>query len=252
MKKHFFNILVLILTTTLSYFYLYPTKYFYHILIISISLFIITLSLGILFLKFNYFITSICTTKNNTCLLTFDDGPDEINTLKILEILHRHQIAALFFIIGKKAEKNTEIVELIIKQGHLIGNHTYSHDLFLAMKSSEIIKKEINENEIIIQKIIKSKTSIFRPPIGYTTPNYYRALKTNSYKVIGWSLRSYDTVIKNPTILLNRLLSNVKSNSIILLHDNQEVTIKILEDFIINAKKKGITFTDKNSIKTVI
>lgn len=251
MIKHYLNISILIINIFIGFVF-FSFKGFIIYSFISLAFFFIVLGLGILFLKLNYFISAKCSTNNKICLLTFDDGPSISETPKILSILNQYNIKAIFFVIGKKLDESSEVIKRCVNEGHLIGNHTYNHDIFLALKSSKHIKKEIELCDEKINKIIGKKVEFFRPPIGYTTPNYYRALKNKSKKVIGWDLRSYDSIYKDRNKLIDRLVQNIKPNSIILFHDNLPITADILEDFIIKAKNKGIIFADKTTIHNIL
>ncbi len=246
MIKHYLNIAFLLLNSGISYLLFYSTNWFLISITISVVLFFLILSCGVLFLKFNYFLKSINTIKSNQCLLTFDDGPDSVYTPQVLKILKKHNVQALFFVIGKKVESNPKLLSQIIEDGHLIGNHTYSHNNFLSLLPKKVILSEIEKGNEIIQKVLGETTTFFRPPIGYTNPNYAKIIKKLNIKTIGWSLRSYDTVFKNPDNLLARLVNNVRKNSIVLLHDNLEITSLVLNDFIVKSKEKGITFIELN------
>lgn len=246
MIKHYLNIALLLLNSTISYFLYYSTPWFSLSMTISIVLFSLILGFGVLFLKFNYFLKSINTIKSNQCLLTFDDGPDSVYTPQVLKILKEHNVKALFFVIGKKVESNPELLSQIKEDGHLIGNHTYSHNNFLSLLPQKTIFSEIEKGNETIEKFVGEKTTFFRPPIGYTNPNYAKIIKKLDIKTIGWSLRSYDTVFKNSNTLLARLLNGVRKNSIVLLHDNLPVTLAVLEEFVIKSKEKGIIFVELN------
>ncbi len=242
MLKHYLNILLFILNCSVSFYLFKESNFFYYALAISIFIFVVILSCGVLFLKFNYFLTATTSLKNGYCLLTFDDGPDPIYTPQILKVLREENIKALFFIIGKKALENPALVKQIQAEGHLIGNHTFNHNIFLSLLPKKQILKEIHEGDEAIQSIINQSTMYFRPPIGYTNPNYARVLKKLNLNTIGWSLRSYDTVYKQESKLIHRLINAIKKNDIVLFHDNLEITNNILPTFIRLAKEKDIIF----------
>lgn len=96
------------------------------------------------------------------------------------------------------------------------------------------------------------EVKIFRPPIGYTNPEFARVLKKLQLKCIGWRLRSYDSVYKQPERLKQRILTKIKPGDIVLFHDNLEVTNKILDTIIQEAKQNGIIFVSGEQIKTVL
>lgn len=199
-------------------------------------------------MQFNYFLRSTTKLNSSFVLLTFDDGPDEQLTPKVLDILRKHDISALFFVIGSKAKNQVELTQRTIEEGHLIGNHTFSHHPLFSMQHQSKVEKEIRECDNIIQNLTGTKSTFFRAPIGYTNPIIARAVKKLQKHSMGWSLRSYDSVFKNPDRLKKRLLSKIKNGQIVLLHDNLPQTSEMLEDFIVEAKKNGIIFANQSTI----
>jgi len=185
-------------------------------------------------------------------LLTFDDGPQPEITSKIIDVLDAHAIHGIFFVIGEKVKKNPEIVKKIHLSGHYVGNHSFEHSNFFSMLSSENVQLEIEKCDQVLEQITGERPIFFRPPIGYTNPRIARVVKKMNKIVIGWQLRSYDSVLRNPMHLKNRLLRNVKSSDIILIHDNLSQSAEILEDFIVQAKKDGIIFATRQDIKNLL
>jgi peptidoglycan/xylan/chitin deacetylase (PgdA/CDA1 family) len=214
-------------------------------------IFFLILSAGVMFLRFNYFLKAICSTDKPFVLLTFDDGPDPKTTPSILDNLAKYNVKALFFVIGKKAETHPELIDRILDEGHSIGNHTYSHPPIFALMNGEKVKDQIVKfNQVLEKKGVK--TNVFRPPVGYTNPIIARVIKNLNLKVIGWNKRSYDTVIFNSSWLSNRLLSQAKAGSIILLHDNLKQTEAALPMFLEKAREKGIIFANELDIKSIL
>lgn len=161
--------------------------------------------------------------------LTFDDGPNPDFTLKALQILKHYNAKATFFCIGQNIEKHPEILRAIADDGHDIGNHSFFHDLMIDFNSTERWLQEIKQTDNNIQKITGKKTILFRPPFGVTTPKLAKALKVTEHKVIGWNIRSFDTVIKNPQNILKRITKRIHPGAIILLHDKQPNVLLVLE-----------------------
>lgn len=161
--------------------------------------------------------------------LTFDDGPNPEYTLKVLEILKDYNAKAAFFCIGQHIETYPEILKAIAIDGHDIGNHSFSHDLMIDFNSTERWLQEIKQTDNSIHKIIGKKTTLFRPPYGVTTPKLARALKVTEHEVIGWNIRSFDTVISNPQNIIKRITKCLHPGAIILLHDKQPNVLLVLE-----------------------
>ena len=246
--KHRINIFIYVLLVTLTCVFFSESTYFIWILIGLTLVFGVIVTLGVLFLKFNNFLKSVNKLKNNEVLLTFDDGPDPVNTPKILDILKGENVKAIFFVIGHKAEQSPELINRILDEGHLIGDHTYTHNNMMAMFSTAKLIKELTKSQEILKQLTGRRIPIFRAPIGYTNPNYNRALNEFNLHSIGWTLRSYDTITKDSSKLKERLISKTKASDIVLLHDNLDITVSVLQDYIQEAKTNGILFASSIDI----
>ncbi|HNR41458.1 MAG TPA: polysaccharide deacetylase family protein [Bacteroidales bacterium] len=174
--------------------------------------------------------------------LTFDDGPHETLTPAILDILNKYDVKSAFFCVGNRAAENPHLIMRMDKEGHIIGNHSGSHHFLFDLFSRKKIAEDLEENDKIIDRIINKKVSLFRPPYGVTNPAVAAAVRARGYTVIGWSLKSRDTVIKNENLLLERLGQKLKNGGIILFHDNMDVTARILDRFIQHAAERNFRF----------
>jgi peptidoglycan-N-acetylglucosamine deacetylase len=172
--------------------------------------------------------------------ITFDDGPDQ-NTLIILEILARHNAKASFFLIGEKAEKNKDLVKGIKNAGHTIGNHTYDHKPYFPIMGVRKISENIAATQDVLQSIGGTKPLFFRPPFGVTNPLIAKALKKFKLIVIGWSVRSFDTIKKDPDKVLIRITNRLQPGSIVLLHDTTKNVVPILQGLLLYCKKQDLT-----------
>lgn len=215
-------------------------------LVLALLLFYpVILFFGVYIFRLNYFFTAqhrINPAKNEV-VLTFDDGPQSPHTENILTILKEKKVFALFFLIGKNAEMNSEMVRKIQQDGHTIGYHSYSHSKWFPTFSTKRVSKDILQGAKAVVRIINSESRLFRPPFGLTNPNIARAIKNNNFVPIGWSLRSYDTMIDSKEKLVDRVLSRVKAGDIILLHDWGIHTAEALPEIIDGIRAKGLNFT---------
>ena len=152
---------------------------------------------------------------NNKVYLTFDDGPTEGITEKVLSILDKYNIKATFFCLGRNIDRYKTLFENIIKKGHSVGNHTYSH-----LNGWKTENKEYFNDIEYASTIIKNK--IFRPPYGKIKPSQYKKLKHN-YKLIMWDVLTgdYNHKLTGETCYLN-IVKNVKSGSVIVFHDSDK------------------------------
>lgn len=174
--------------------------------------------------------------------LTFDDGPVG-NTTKVLDILATYQAPAAFFCIGKRVSENPGLLQRIDAEGHLVGNHTYWHGAFFDLKSSPMVMRELYETDVAIHKVIGKRPRFFRPPYGVTNPMIAKAVKRGNYNVIGWSIRSFDTMIRDPEKLFLRIAKQLKPGDIILLHDYCDSTVEVLPRLLEHIREKGFKVT---------
>lgn len=177
-----------------------------------------------------------------TVALTFDDGPDPELTPAVLSILKETGAKATFFLIGEKAEKHPQLVKAILFDGHQIGNHSYCHSGKLGFLSVSRLEEDLTQCNTILEKIAGRSVTLFRPPFGVTNPNYARVLSRLNLSSVGWSLRSYDTVIRNEEKLVARLKEHLHDGAIILLHDTVAETVAALPDLIADCKKNQLEF----------
>lgn len=178
-------------------------------------------------------------TTNKKIWLTFDDGPDKEITVFLLNLLKKLKIHATFFLIGEQIVKYPELTKKIIEDGHVIGNHSYSH------LNGLLISNKTYYNDIDrAQKIVNS--NIFRPPYGKISPIQLRTLK-KKFKIIMWDVLSWDFK-KNISSekIYNNVINNTKKGSIIVFHNNIKSyqTIKRnLEKILVKLKEEGYSFS---------
>ncbi len=183
-------------------------------------------------IKANYFVQSINKGENEGVAFTFDDGPDENLTRKFMDLLEAEQVKATFFVIGRKAAENTELLIEIDRRGHYIANHSYSHSNFIGFFPYAKLKADIDHCSATIEQAIGKRPLLFRPPFGVTNPIYARVLKKIGLQSIGWTIRSFDTVLKDKAALTQCATRTIGNGSILLFHDTQQITLDILPDVI--------------------
>ncbi len=200
-----------------------------YVPIITFALYILILLTGAFNICWSFYTEIICKEKttHKEIAITFDDGPSE-NTPQILSLLKNYNAHASFFIIGKKAEQQPELLKKIVQQGHTLGNHAYSHKNLFPFQPPHIIENEISLTNQIIQKATGKKTRLFRPPFGITNPLIISAVKKTNMTTVGWSIRSLDTV-KNEKKILERITKKIKPGEIILLHDTSKHILPVLK-----------------------
>ncbi|MBE8724924.1 polysaccharide deacetylase family protein [Flavobacterium sp. KB82] len=182
----------------------------------------------------NYHVKAYCNNPLETekkIALTFDDGPSPY-TLEVLALLKKYNAKATFFCIGKNIELYPEIVKQIVAEGHLIGNHSYSHSKFFDLYNADKITEELQKTDRLLEKFTSGKINFFRPPYGVTTPSIRRALKKTGHQVIGWNIRSLDGGTKNEKLIFDRIIKRISPGGIVLLHDTAPHSVLVLEQFL--------------------
>ena len=176
--------------------------------------------------------------------LTFDDGPHPRYTPKILEILEEYGIKATFFVVGVNAENYPDTIEKVIKAGHEIGNHTYSHP-HVSSLNSNTLRREVEGCESSIYGLTDYKTKLFRPPEGLIDADVRTVLRDLDYKVILWDLDTRDWAHTPAEDISNYVVDNIAAGDIILMHDyigHNSPTPDALRLFIPKLLEKGYKF----------
>ncbi|MDR1170405.1 MAG: polysaccharide deacetylase family protein [Prevotellaceae bacterium] len=197
---------------------------------------------GIFDIRLALFVPVINRLKTNEkkVVLTFDDGPGSCTDM-ILSILERENIRATFFFTGKNASEHVDAVKKTVQSGHSIGIHTQNHLLKFPFSGLKGVKKELNDNITTLKQITGQNVSLFRPPFGVMNPVIAKSVRDLNLRTIGWTIRSLDTKTKSGERLLKRIPSRLSAGAIILLHDIP-VTAAILQNLIIEIRKKGYEF----------
>ena len=212
--------------------------YVYLLLLITWSLIIFW---GCISINSGFFTAVICgaNTEKKEISISFDDGPAENYTREILKILKDEDIKAAFFCIGNRIAGNETILQEIDAEGHIIGNHSYSHHFWFDMFSAKRMLNDLKKMDEAMFKAVGYTTSLFRPPYGVMNPNLRKAIVRGQYIPIGWSVRSMDTVSKDEERLLSKLCARIEPGDIFLFHDTCKITLDVLPKFIREVKKRG-------------
>lgn len=220
------------------------------LLLILVIMYLYVLVRGAMSVCSGFYTDVFCkgSTEEKIVALTFDDGPDSSHTAQILDILDKQNVKASFFIIGKKAEQNEALIRRMQEEGHMIGNHSYSHDFFFDLFGTKKMEQDLLKTEQLIEGITGSGPLLFRPPYGVTNPTVARVVKKRGYKAVGWSVRSLDTVLQDEDKIVERIMDRLHPGAIILMHDDREITVKVLERIILKIKKEGYRFVGLEEI----
>ncbi|MBI1740339.1 MAG: polysaccharide deacetylase family protein [Acidobacteriales bacterium] len=150
--------------------------------------------------------------------LTYDDGPNDPHTLKLLEVLARHDVRATFFMIGRYVRQRSDIVREVAQAGHVIGNHTFSHPL-LIFDSAAQTRKQLLECRAALTDAIGDHSSLFRPPFGGRRPATLKIARQLGLETVMWSVTGYDWNAPSAVEIEKRIVRQVRGGDVILLHD---------------------------------
>jgi peptidoglycan-N-acetylglucosamine deacetylase len=159
--------------------------------------------------------------------LTFDDGPDPIRTRALLDVLAELATPATFFLLGQRVDAHPGIAARIAREGHELGNHTYSHR-YLPLLRSRSVMQELATTDAAIERATGHVPALARPPYGGRSPRNVRAFDRRGKRLVLWDVNSFDWKGRSAQDIARRVLARVRPGSIILLHearDGGEVTI---------------------------
>ena len=167
--------------------------------------------------------------------LTFDDGPSEKCTGRLLDGLKERNVKATFFLIGENAENNPELVKRIDSEGHLIGNHTYHHVEITKISDVEA-EHEIQQADDVVYSIIGKHVEYMRPPFGAWQKDL--ELKMQVMPVL-WTIDPLDWTTENADEIVNKVVTEAGEDDIILMHDCYDSSVDAALRIVDILKKEG-------------
>jgi peptidoglycan-N-acetylglucosamine deacetylase len=150
--------------------------------------------------------------------LTYDDGPNDPHTLRLLESLAKHDVRATFFLIGRYVQQYPEIAHEIIQAGHIVGNHTFTHPL-LIFKSEAEIRHELTQCHTALQDAVGEPSNLFRPPFGGRRPAVLRLARELGLQPVMWNVTGYDWNAPPAAVIERKVSNQIRGGAVILLHD---------------------------------
>lgn len=190
--------------------------------------------------------------------LTFDDAPDAEFTPKVLDVLKKEKVKATFFVVGNRVKAHPEIAKRIVQEGHIIGNHTYSHANLPKLTDREF-RDQIVKTDKLIKPLSGYTPKIVRPPYGNVSEDQIRWLASKGKKIVNWNVDSLDWKGLNAEQVQTNVLAQVRPGSIILQHaaggegEDLTGTVNALPTIIHKLRNDGVklvTVTDLLDIPT--
>lgn len=170
--------------------------------------------------------------------LTFDDGPNEACTGRLLDGLKKRNVRATFFVIGKNVKANPKLTKRIHEEGHMIGNHTYSH-IDMGKASEAKAEKELKKTSRAVHAAIGEYPQYMRPPYGVCSRKLEESL---DMILVRWTIDPLDWKTENTDEIVRKVVTKAEENDIILLHDCYNSSVDAAFRIIDILKKKGFEF----------
>ena len=174
--------------------------------------------------------------------MTFDDGPDEELTPKLLDLLAADHIKATFFVIGEKVAQHPAIVSRAAREGHEIGNHSWSHPI-LSQLPNQSVRQELQKTDDAIFAATGACPRLMRPPGGALTEQQACWIRREfGYEIVRWSVDPRDYTDPGPAVVCQRILGRTHSGSIVLCHDVQPGTLDAMRSAFPQLQAEGFKF----------
>jgi len=189
-------------------------------------------------------------TARNEIALTIDDGPDPEVTPQLLALLDRYQVRATFFCIGVRAALYPELCREIVKRGHAVENHSQHHRHYFSLLGIAGYTREILAAQTTLANITGEAPQFFRAPAGLRNPFLDPVLQRLQLRLASWSVRGFDTRVRDAARVKARLLQGLQPGAILLLHDGnaartaaqQPVILAVLPDLLAAAAEAKLHF----------
>jgi peptidoglycan/xylan/chitin deacetylase (PgdA/CDA1 family) len=150
--------------------------------------------------------------------LTYDDGPNDPHTLKLLDVLAKRSVRATFFMIGRYVQQRPDIARAVAQAGHVIGNHTFTHPL-LIFESAARTRTQLLQCRSALQDAVGEHSNLFRPPFGGRRPATLRVARALGLETVMWNVAGYDWNAPPAAVIEKKIVRQMRGGDVILLHD---------------------------------
>jgi peptidoglycan-N-acetylglucosamine deacetylase len=161
---------------------------------------------------------------NKSIALTYDDGPNDPHTLKLLEVLAKHNVRATFFMIGRYVRQRPDIARAVAEAGHVVGNHTLTHPS-LIFQSAAQTRIQLVDCQQALQDAIGEHSKLFRPPFGGRRPSTLRMARELGLETVMWNVTGYDWNAPPAAVIEKKVMRQMRGGDVILLHDGEYHTM---------------------------
>jgi peptidoglycan/xylan/chitin deacetylase (PgdA/CDA1 family) len=181
--------------------------------------------------------------------LTYDDGPNDPETLRLLEVLARHEVKATFFVLGKFVQQKPEIVRALAAAGHTIGNHSWNHPRLIFASNAEL-RRQVEQTQSATFDACGVTPTLFRPPYGGRRPGTLDAIRALGLEPVMWNVTCYDWKPTSADKVVARAQRQIRGGDVILMHDGDQQamgadrkhTVEATNRLIAHYKAEGFDF----------
>jgi peptidoglycan/xylan/chitin deacetylase (PgdA/CDA1 family) len=190
--------------------------------------------------------------------LTYDDGPNDPHTLKLLDVLAKHSVRATFFMIGRYVRQRPDISRAVAQAGHVVGNHTFTHPL-LIFQSAAQTRTQLVDCRKALQDAIGEHSNLFRPPWGGRRPATIRIARELGMQTVMWNVTGYDWNAPPAAVIEKKIARQMRGGDVILLHDgghralsaDRTQTVIATENLIRRYRDQGYEFLTVDEMRAV-
>jgi peptidoglycan/xylan/chitin deacetylase (PgdA/CDA1 family) len=191
-------------------------------------------------------------------VLTYDDGPNDPHTLKLLDVLAKQEVRAMFFMIGRYVQQRPDIARAVLQAGHVIGNHTFTHPV-LSFKSAAETRSQLTNCHQALQDAIGEHSNFFRPPFGARRPGTLRLARSLGLDTVMWNVTGYDWSAPPAAMIEKKVVRQMRGGDVILLHDgghramgtDRAQTVIATENLIRRYKNEGWEFVTVEEMQAI-
>ncbi len=181
--------------------------------------------------------------------LTYDDGPNDPHTLRLLEVLARHHVHATFFLIGRFVKQRPDLARAIVEAGHVVGNHTFSHPN-LIFASARRTRAELQDCQNALDDAVGEHSNLFRPPFGGRRPGTLQIVRAVNLSPVMWNVTGWDWKALPADSIVSKVSRQIRGRDVILLHDGSHLqmgadrsqTVIATDKLIVRYKSEGYEF----------
>jgi len=190
--------------------------------------------------------------------LTYDDGPNDPHTLRLLDVLAKHNVRATFFMIGCHVQQRPDIARAVAQAGHVIGNHAFTHPL-LTFQSEAQTRKQLVDCRQALHDAVGEHSNLFRPPFGGRRPATLKIARELGLEPVMWNVTGYDWTAPPAAAIEKKVARQMRGGDVILLHDgshralgaDRAQTVIATDNLIRRYKDQGYEFVTVEEMSAV-